>query len=139
MRHPDTARRTARHLAWLGPVVAVAGLVSYFTVAVHYPALRDVPWVNLPMVLAGVGLSGWALFRRRSLWRVAGLLVSVAAAALLAGYVFVLSDTLPSAAGVVAVDEPAPAFALPDHTGATVRLDDFAGRDLVVVFYRGFW
>ena len=31
--------------------------------------------------------------------------------------------------------DPAPAFSLPDQTGATVRLKDFRGRALLVYFY----
>lgn len=31
--------------------------------------------------------------------------------------------------------DPAPAFALPDQHGSTVRLDDFAGRRVLVYFY----
>ena len=35
----------------------------------------------------------------------------------------------------IEVGSPAPDFALPDHDGNTVRLDDFAGRSLVLYFY----
>ena len=76
---------------------------------------------------------------RATMGEIEAVVVSAAAAALLAGYVFVLSSSLPSTDGVVAVGQPAPQFALPDQSGTTVRLADFAGRDLVVVFYRGFW
>lgn len=35
----------------------------------------------------------------------------------------------------IEVGSPAPEFALPDQDGHTVRLDDFAGRPLVLYFY----
>jgi hypothetical protein len=115
------------------------GLVSYFAFFARFPATRDVPWINLPLVLAGVGLSAHALWRRRSFLSVAGLVLSAACAGLLAGYVFVLSEQLPDIREVVAVGSSAPEFALPDEQGQTVRLSDVAGRPLVLVFYRGFW
>jgi peroxiredoxin Q/BCP len=31
--------------------------------------------------------------------------------------------------------QPAPAFSAPDHTGRTVRLSDYAGKNLLVWFY----
>jgi peroxiredoxin Q/BCP len=40
---------------------------------------------------------------------------------------------------VIAVGAVAPDFSLPDQTGATVSLADFAERPVVLVFYRGFW
>lgn len=40
------------------------------------------------------------------------------------------SDPLPLAPG-----DPAPEFALPDHTGAIRRLSDFRGRNVVLWFY----
>ncbi len=35
----------------------------------------------------------------------------------------------------VAEGEKAPAFELPDDTGTTTRLSDFAGKPLVIFFY----
>ncbi len=133
------ARRRHGLSVWLGPLVGVAGLVSYFTVFARFPVLRDVPWLNLPLVLIGVALSVHALRRRRSIRSFAGLAVSALSATLLAGYVWGLSSQLPATDGVVAVGAPAPSFALPDHQDRVVRLEDFAGHDLVLVFYRGFW
>jgi len=36
---------------------------------------------------------------------------------------------------VIEAGQPAPAFALPDETGRTVRLAEFAGRRVVLWFY----
>ena len=37
------------------------------------------------------------------------------------------------------VSERAPQFSLPAADGRTVSLKDFAGKKLVLVFYRGYW
>ncbi len=132
-------RPRRNHAAWVGPLLSLAGLVSYFTVAVRFPDLRDVPVLNLTLVLAGLALSVWAVLPRRSAWSLAGLAVSAVAAAALFGYVFVLSEQLPAAAEGVPVGAPAPPFSLPDGSGRTVALETYAGRPLVLVFYRGFW
>lgn len=39
----------------------------------------------------------------------------------------------------VTVGEKAPDFALPSADGETVRLSDFAGRNVLIDFYRGYW
>jgi len=45
------------HAIWLGPIVTFAGAVSYFLYFARFPSLRDVPWVNLPIVAGDVRLS----------------------------------------------------------------------------------
>ena len=127
------------HLVWLGVLISLVGLVSYFTFSARFPLLRDFPWLNLPLVLGGLGLSIWALRRRLSLWSTAGALLSAACTGLLVVYVFVLSNQLPGIDGVVAVGAEAPAFSLSDKDGSTVNLADFRGQPVVLVFYRGFW
>ncbi len=37
------------------------------------------------------------------------------------------------------VGDPAPMFSLPSASGATVSLKDYAGKKVVLVFYRGYW
>ena len=49
------------HFVWLGPVVCFVAGVSYFEAFASVPPLRDVPWVNLPLVLVGWALSVLAL------------------------------------------------------------------------------
>ena len=135
----DRASTTRNHLVWVGALVSIIGLVSYFFVFARFPFLRDTAWLNLLLVATGLAVSIEAVRRRRSLLSMSGAVLSLACAVLLAGYVFVLSEQLPDAEGVVAVGAKAPVFTLPDHTGAEIGLDDFAGRSLVMVFYRGFW
>jgi hypothetical protein len=132
-------RKKPNHLVWIGPLVSIIGLVSYFTFFARFPALRDVPKINMPLVAAGLVMSLWALFRRRSLWAVAGLLVSVICAGLLATYVYVLSNQLPHVDRVVQVGEVAPVFALADHTGQVIDLANYRESNVALVFYRGFW
>ena len=92
------------HLIWLGPSITAGGTLSYFMFFYRFPALRDFPWINLPLVLAGLSLSAialWRAFARPRLYRgkvlgSAGLVVSLAVAALFASYVFVLSYRLPA-------------------------------------------
>ena len=37
------------------------------------------------------------------------------------------------------VGERAPQFSLPSANGSTVELKSYAGKKLVLVFYRGYW
>lgn len=45
----------------------------------------------------------------------------------------------PSDLNRVKVGEPAPAFELTDADGKSRRLNEFRGKDVVLVFYRGHW
>lgn len=140
-------RRPFRLLTYGGLLLAFAGVVSYFTVFYRYPALRDVPWVNLPLVLLGLGLCFVGL---RRAWRAGGGRLSRFLSAFAFGlatffaatfiyYVFWMSYQLPAESRALAVGDPAPAFALPDADGGSVALADLRGRRILLVFYRGHW
>jgi cytochrome oxidase Cu insertion factor (SCO1/SenC/PrrC family) len=66
---------------------------------------------------------------------------------MLAGFFLLLSGTGPKArAGEdrilplkVHVGEKAPNFSLPAGNGKTVWLSDFAGHNVLIDFYRGYW
>ena len=135
----ESAPKQRNHLIWIGTLISVFGLVSYFTTFARFPALRDFPWVNIPVVLLGFVVSMMAVRRRLSFFSATGALVSTACAGLLLAYVFVLSNQLPDTDGVVAVGADAPAFALIDDEGSTVSLADLNGQPVVLAFYRGFW
>lgn len=136
-----------RNLAGIGPVVTFAGAVSYFLWFARYPALRDFPWLNLPLVLLGVVLSflgAWAVFTGKRPWsrKLAaggGLVLTVALAALFTGYVFVLSSMLPEARQETLAMNEAPTVELTGADGSVVDLAGYGGRRVVLVFYRGYW
>ena len=135
------------HTIWVGPLVTFAGTVTYFQVFARYPTLRDFPWVNLPVVIAGVVLAivGFVhvVTRRRGVWpRLAGslgLALSLLAGAFLPLYVFGISYALPGATATSLGLATAPDFELPDSGGALHRLRDYRGSRVVIVFYRGHW
>ena len=139
--------RRFNHLGWIGPILALAGAVSYFTYFARFPGLRDFPWVNLPLALAGLGVSGVAVWRsiaRRDEWRglilaPLGLLLALACSGFLMAYVFFLSNALPAPTPTSTGLAALPDLALADQEGRTVRLTDFRGRKLVLTFYRGYW
>ncbi len=141
----NTRRRN--HLIWIGPLVAVIGLVSYFLVFARYPVLRDFPWLNLPLTIAGVALSAlglWRTIRRPEVFRgrvlgSLGLAVSLFVGVLFCLYIFRITYSLPAPTAASLSLEQAPDFALTAAGGETVRLSDYRGRKVVLVFYRGFW
>ncbi len=134
------APKESNHAAWIGPLLAFLGLVSYFAIAARIPSLRDSALPNVALVATGVAVALWGLVRRRSWKSWLGLVGAGLPAALLLGYVYVLSNQLPASAdSAPRVGQPAPRLELPDHTGRQVSLEAYAGRRVVVVFYRGFW
>jgi hypothetical protein len=145
-----TAAPTPRRFllyVWLGPLVAFAGAVSYFLVFVRFPSLRDVPWLNLPWVVAGLLISAVGLWRASTPDRTAGakmvatagLLVSLSLTLLFSTYVFYLSYQLPQTGQIAQVSQMAPDFVLLDQNRQNVRLSDQRGTKVVLVFYRGHW
>lgn len=140
----DTKKRRRNHLVWFGPLVTFVGMVSYFLVFVRWPTLRDFPWINLPLVLAGFVASVVAFRRRRRNARLSrvlawsGLGFSTLIAGLFCFYVFHYSSTLPSASNAIQTEQ-APVFSLTDQHGETVSLADMRGKNVIMVFFRGFW
>ena len=141
-------KRRRNWAMWLGPVATFAGAVSYYQPPiVLVPALRDFPWINLPIVLGGVALSVLGAYRawlRSNLFRgkvfgTIGLVLSLALGGLYVAYIFSLSYMMPGETATTAGISVAPDFELLDQHGKSVRLADFAGRKVVLVFYRGHW
>lgn len=139
--------RRRNHALWLGPLLVFTGAVSYFMVFARYPGLRDVPWLNLPWVLIGLIVSAAGV--RRAFRRSAGLagrlggvfvlVVAVLLSGLFVFYVFHLSYQVPPPQPETMALETAPDFALTDPDGREVSLAQFAGTNLVLTFYRGYW
>jgi hypothetical protein len=140
----EAAPRAARnHLAWIAPLVAVFGLLSYFVYFSMWPIFRDFPWLNLLILVAAVALGGLAVRRARTpLGRVgagAGLFVAVSMLGLLCFYAFYLSYQLPDA-GLVADDGTRiPPIELVSWDGRQVDVAAAANGELILVFYRGYW
>jgi hypothetical protein len=143
---PSSIRRR-NHAIWIGPLVVFIGVVSYFTYFTQFPALRDFPWINLPIVLIGCGISIVSTkraFSRSDVYRgkVLGslsMIFSTLLTALFVGYIGYLSYQLPEPTKTTQGLSIAPEFVLTDHNGQEVALNDFRGKKLIVTFYRGHW
>ena len=134
------ASKTRRnHGAWIGPLVVLVGLVTYFGWAVRFPVLRDSAWLNLMIVVVGTAIAVWAVVKRSNWKSWVGAAAAISLNSLFFWYVFSYSSQIPSSETAAAVGVPAPPIELVDHTGRMVSLDDSLGRRVVVVFYRGFW
>jgi peptidoglycan/LPS O-acetylase OafA/YrhL len=132
-------QKTSNHAAWVGPLVSVFGLVTYFAVAVRFPDLRDSAVVNLALVVGGVAIAAWGLLRRRNWKSWIGLGAAGGVALLFCTYMFIFTRQLPSPDSAPALGATAPPIELPDLTGRLLSLDDFSGERVLVVFYRGYW
>ena len=138
-------RARRNHVVWIGPLVTFLGAVTYFTVFARWPTLRDFPWLNLPLVLAGFAISVVAFRRRRTESRLSrflawsGLGLSVLLSALFVFYIFFLSWMLPAPTTATQELQQAPDFALTDQHDGIVQLADLRGKNVILVFFRGFW
>jgi hypothetical protein len=132
-----------------GFLLGLAGVMGYFTlVLIHDPRLRPLvhyPVLNLVLVAAGILLSVLGTiqaFQRTRGGRFSAPALGALTFALsgfLLWHLFVSSYRLPSAARAPAVGAVAPDFELNDERGVPVRLSSFRGRNVVLLFYRGFW
>ncbi len=126
-----------------GLVLTIAAVVGYFVVVMRFawlPQIRNDPVPNRVVVALGLALALLAVIRasrgrRRLSLILAGVNVVVACAFTA---MLTVGSALPPAAGP-AIGQPAPTFALADQSGRTVRLEDYRGAPLLLVFYRGHW
>jgi hypothetical protein len=123
--------------------LVLTGVLGYFVVLLLVPAwgpfVRNHAVPNWLLVAAGLGVSLRAV-RHAALgaWMPRLVLgVNAALAALFAAFLYVMLS-VPGASGPT-LGTAAPDFALADQTGRTVRLADFRGSPLLLVFYRGHW
>ena len=131
--------------ALAGAAISWAAMLTYFLVVpFHWPDLRDAGHPNVVLAAAGVSLCVLALVRatagrRRRVAAWILLVLGFLPAALLAGYIYYFSWRLPGEEGVVRVGEAAPAFRLKDQEGKERTLEEFRGKPLLLVFFRGHW
>jgi hypothetical protein len=143
------ARSAGTRLAVLGLAVVLVGVVSYFAIVVHFgawlPEVRNTAYPNLALVVVGLVLSVIGARRafaaprgtrgRRLTPALASLSVLLAAAF---AWMLYVASAVPPIGGPV-VGKPAPDFVAVDQSGHTIRLADFHGTPLLLVFYRGHW
>ncbi len=129
--------------AWLCPLVAIPGFLSYWLFFVQWPLFRDFPWLNLLFLSVAIGLGGVAVYRARTRWSrvgsVAGLALSLLLTGLLSYYCFVFSYQVPDAGRAAGTGTPLPAMTLASWDGRPVDLAEAGRGKLILVFYRGYW
>ena len=143
----ETPRRKRNHAIWLAPLIVFVGAISYFMYFVQFPALRDVPWLNLPVVVLGVlvGVCAvWRAFAKPDVYRgkILGslsLVFSLLLAGLFGTYIVYFSYQMPQPTSTSMELDIAPAFTLNDQDAKPVSLSDFSGKKLIMTFYRGHW
>jgi hypothetical protein len=126
---------------WTGLLAVVAGLVLY-TLQIQAANLTA-PWYVPLLATFGTGLVLLSLLRRRTIWRVAALLLLGAVTA--GEWWFLLSySKLPAATGRIEQGKPIPEFTAvradgtPDGTPFTA--DNLKGeKETILVFFRGRW
>jgi hypothetical protein len=144
MARPSATTPRTTLLAAGGGLLTLAGVVGYFVVGLHLAAA--LPWLRnhavvswVPVVLGGA-LAARAVARApRGRRLVPSLLLAIDALLTVKFALFLYVVTAVPPATGPALGRPAPSFALPDQTGRTVRLEDFHGHPLLLVFYRGHW
>ena len=127
-------------MVWLGPLLALVAVASYFTVFVNWPLTRDVPWVNLILLAVALAASIAGLVRsRRRVLASGGLVLTLFLGGFFVWYCYVFSYAIPGAELALDVGDPVPAIVLRDDRGQDVALSSLAADKLVLVFFRGHW
>jgi hypothetical protein len=130
-------------LALLGLFLVLAGVVGWFVIVLRlggtFPNLRNDPLALWVVVGAGLALSVLAVRRARTRRLVPATVLglNLVLTTAFAAFLYVLLR-VPATAGP-AIGSTAADFALADQTGQVRRLADFAGKPLLLVFYRGHW
>jgi len=145
---------------WLGFVVSLLGLISYFLFFARFPVTRNVPWVNFLLFAtsAALLLGGW----RKVLTgqpprggKVVSSLLTIASLSIFGAFcffIFYASRKLPAAIESPKIGQRAPEFALRDTHENPVSLATLLStpldpsspspslpRGVLLVFYRGYW
>ena len=143
MSEPGSGPLPRNHLAWIAPLIAIPGFLSYYMYFSMWPVFRDFPWLNLLILIGATTLSVIALRRAKSgLGRagsIGGLFISGGLLTMLTLYCFVLSYNLPDPNRVADDGTRLPAITLASWDGAPIDIAEAAGDKLILVFYRGYW
>ena len=142
---------------WVGFLLTLASVLSYFFIFIWFPFTRDFPWANLVLfaiaaVLLFVGFRrGFSAsrphpVRSKIVTSIVGLL-GVLVIALSIFSIFIAARWLPASKGAPHVGQKPPEFTLPDATGKQVSLSEListpvngkAPKGVLLVFYRGYW
>src|SRR5262249_30217452 len=124
-------KRSWNWAVWAGASLVCLGVISYPLYFVRFPALRDFPWANLPMLTLGLMLIALGLmraFRNADQFRgkIFGSVFAVLALALsgffLYGIFIGARHVLPPSIGAPQVGQVAPDFTLPDSRSHPVSL-----------------
>jgi hypothetical protein len=133
-------RRHGRRAIALATALTLAGIGGYFVVVQRLggwlPGVRNHAIPNLLVVAGGVILALVAARRGRT-----GVRALAVVDVLLAGrfaWMLFFGLAVPAVPGP-RLGTPAPDVTLTDEQGRAVRLADFRGSPLLLVFYRGHW
>ncbi len=159
-------KRSWNGALWAGALLVLAGVVSYPLYFMRFPALRDFPWANLPMIIIGLALLAVGVaraFRQPALYRgkIFGSVLALLSLALSGVFLFGIfigaRHILPASHGAPQAGQLAPDFTLPDSRNNAVNLTgtlasafapNAAGAPaaaaqptaaVVLIFYRGYW
>jgi hypothetical protein len=159
-------KRNWNWAVWTGASLVFLGVISYPLFFVRFPALRDFPWANLPMIALGLVLLALGLvraFRHSDLFRgkIFGSILAVLALAFSGFFLYAIfigaRHVLPASHGAPQVGQTAPDFTLPDSQNhpvslagalnspftpeSTTRASTSAARaaGVILIFYRGYW
>lgn len=119
-------------LAWLLLLAGIGVYLVQFLVLKQYV----VPWYAPILSTVGLVLMLVAIWQRRSVCRIVGLVVFGLLLAF--QWIFLLGTSAPPYAGPAA-GKDFPAFAAQRADGSPFTEKDLAGQSTVVLFYRGHW
>jgi len=138
LREAFEAMKSGNRLSLIGLAATVVGGVSYFLL-LDVPFIRNTAIPNLVLVVAGMGMAGYAVFKKRSWVTIPSGAVSAFVGLGLILSLFVLMK-LPAVGQVASAADVLPDFTLPNQDGQPVTLSSFRGKGpVLLVFYRGHW
>jgi hypothetical protein len=127
---------TRRRYFWFGLAAPFVGIAIY---ALQFRAgILKLPWYLPILGTVGVALIVYALLRKRSVWRFAGLTI-VAILAFMQWFLVAGGLRLPAYAGPVAAGKAFPAFSATFADGSAFTPESFKGHNTALVFFRGRW